>query len=555
MTLKLSAGLLAVIVALAVSIEAPRADAQSMAEAAPEVRVAARGTASGSVEFAIQQRIAGGSWSELLFGSARFMSPRLIALQAWRYASPVSVGDRQEVRVAARGTASGSVEFAIQARGTDGSWGELLFGRLRFMTPRLIALQAWRYASPVNIPGATASVATACVLADNIERVTAATFQVQNADGSSGTAFYIGDGEWITNHHVVETVANTSLVNGETRLSASVEGSLPDHDLALLRADPPSLVPALRFAGSRPPLASRVAVVGFPSGPVGPPVPTDGIVSRYLTHPADGWLLQTSADINPGNSGGPIIDYCGSVVAVVTSREEQSASGRDIDGIGYGVAAETVVAQLDTLRSSPHAIDATPAESFLTVTAFCTLEPSEDLSAEECHTRSDTLDPAQDLWTVWAEGVMDFDDVLYRFNEGDEVWEAGVWDAILALGPGCHELEIAEDGISTHWSPPYEFCFAASASFVPAPPTGLKLTKIDIAFAPDDILVSWNAVPGATHYEVYHHATGTQFVLEARVRENSYRDVDPSFLYYDSYRVRACNTVGCSASSEDVTEQ
>ena len=144
---------LAVIVALAAAIEAPRASAQTADEGiAPIVRVAARGTASGSVEFATQQRSASGAWGELQFGGSRFMTPRLIGLQQWRYASPVTIRGGAEIRVAARGTASGSVEFAIQVRAADGSWGDLLFGRSRFMTPRLIALQQWRYASPVVVP-------------------------------------------------------------------------------------------------------------------------------------------------------------------------------------------------------------------------------------------------------------------------------------------------------------------------------------------------------------------------------------------------------------------
>ena len=147
---------LAVVVALAAAMQAPRAHAQTADDGPPQiVRVAARGTASGSVEFAIQQRSASGAWGELLFGRSRFMSPRLIALQRWRYASPVTIRGGTEIRVAARGTASGSVEFAIQARAGGGSWGELLFGRSRFMTPRLIALQQWRYASPVVVRAPT----------------------------------------------------------------------------------------------------------------------------------------------------------------------------------------------------------------------------------------------------------------------------------------------------------------------------------------------------------------------------------------------------------------
>ena len=147
---------LAIVVALAAAMQAPTAHAQTADDGPPQiVRVAARGTASGSVEFAIQQLSASGAWGELQFGRSRFMSPRLIALQRWRYASPVTIRGGTEIRVAARGTASGSVEFAIQARAADGSWGELLFGRSRFMTPRLIALQQWRYASPVVVRAPT----------------------------------------------------------------------------------------------------------------------------------------------------------------------------------------------------------------------------------------------------------------------------------------------------------------------------------------------------------------------------------------------------------------
>ena len=72
------------------------------------------------------------------------------------------------------------------------------------------------------------------------------------------------------------------------------------------------------------------------------------------------------------------------------------------------------------------------------------------------------VDPTQDHWHIWAEGVVDFDDVFYRFDRGPEFYEDEMWDALLALTPGCHELEIAEEDVSTHWSPPYEFCLADS---------------------------------------------------------------------------------------------
>ena len=415
----------------------------------------------------------------------------------------------------------------------------------------------------VEVPLPSTTPAATCVFIEQIARVSAATFQVQNADGSSGTAFYIGDGEWITNHHVVEAVANTYLVRGETRISASVAGSLPGHDLALLRAQPPASMPALSFVGSRPPVASEVSVVGFPPGVVGTPSATRGIVSKYAPFSlfpsilsGEGVVLQTDAAINPGNSGGPVVDDCGDVVAVATFSVDTSAGGRDVDGVEFGVAAETVTAQLASLRSAGHQSGGTPQEdSSLTISAFCTRLSSEDLDAEECDRRASNLGTVYDRWNVWAPGVVDFDNVLYRFDGGASLFRADVREALLALGAGCHELEIAESGISTHWSGSYEFCFVDTTptSSVPAIPTGLWVAKVDIPFAPDDIDVHWNAVAGATWYELWYH-DGVQWQLKATTTRSAYRDESPSLLFADSYSVKACNNVGCSAFSAAVTQ-
>ena len=417
----------------------------------------------------------------------------------------------------------------------------------------------------VPLPGATP--AATCVFTEQIARVSAATFQVQNADGSSGTAFYIGDGEWITNNHVVETVASTTLVHGEMRISASVAGSLPGHDLALLRAQPPASVAALSFAASRPTVASGVWVVGFPPGVVGTPSTTSGIVSKYAPFSlfpsilsGDGVVLQTDAAINPGNSGGPIVDACGDVAGVATFSVDTSLSGRDVDGVEFGIAAETVTAQLANLRSAGHAAGDTPqGDSSLTMSAFCTYWSSEDIDAEECDRRASNLDTVYDRWNVWAQGVVDFDNVLYRFDGGASLFRADVREALLALGAGCHELEIAENGISTHWSAPYEFCFVSSTptptptSSIPAIPTGLWVAKVDIPFAPDDIDVHWNAVAGATWYELWHH-DGVQWQLKATTTRSAYRDESPDWLFADSYTLRACNSAGCSAFSAVATQ-
>ena len=167
------------------------------------------------------------------------------------------------------------------------------------------------------------------MLADTIEGVVSATFQVQTTTGS-GTAFYIGNGEWITNHHVVDTATAVSLVHGQTRLQAQVAGSLPGYDLALLRASPVERTPTIGFAQHRPTLASAVSAVGFPAGVAGTPSLTRGVVSKHAPFSqfsgfaSDGVMIQIDAEINPGNSGGPIVDDCGDVVGVAVLKAATS---------------------------------------------------------------------------------------------------------------------------------------------------------------------------------------------------------------------------------------
>ena len=55
-----------------------------------EVRVVARSTDSDRIEFAIQQRLPDGSWSEYKFGRARFFGPDLHDGR-WKHATPVQV--------------------------------------------------------------------------------------------------------------------------------------------------------------------------------------------------------------------------------------------------------------------------------------------------------------------------------------------------------------------------------------------------------------------------------------------------------------------------------
>lgn len=556
-------GVLAV-VALAPTLAAAQGPAEP---AAATVEVTVWRRVSNPSLLYLSTRPEGGRWTtentaldmSSLSSSGRFHQSNAILVEV-----PLSGGTTANIEVTVWRRVSNPSLLYLSTRPEGGRWRtentaldmSALSSSRRFHQSNAVLVE-------VPLPDAPPPAAT-CVYTEAIERVAASTFQVQTVDGT-GTAFYIGDGEWITNHHVVESASTVWLLHGETQFRAQVTGTLPDYDLAMLSATPEGGIAALTFTSERPRLASSVTIVGFPYGVVGTPSVTRGVVSKHLPFTqlpgfaSDGVAIQFDAAGNPGNSGGPVVDDCGRVVGVLFGGLETTPGGRPLEGLGFGIAAETAVAQLANLRSAGHGSgDAPEEQSYLTISAFCTLRSGEDLNADECHDRSHMLDRSQDEWLVWVSGVEDFDNVVYRFNEGSQLLEDEVWDGVRALGDGCHELEMAEHGISTHWSPAYEFCFARStdppSNSALAAPAGLWVAKIDIPAAPDDIRVTWNAVEGALWYELFHAAGDEDWQFKATVTNTVYVDTAPSWLYPDHYTLRACNADGCSEFSSVATQ-
>ncbi len=304
-------------------------------------------------------------------------------------------------------------------------------------------------------------------------RVIASTVMVETTTGS-GSAFYIGNGEFITAAHVVDDNPRTiTLRNEGISVSARLVGytSQDDGDIAILSASAPRMM-ALEWSGAIGE-GAEVAVVGYPLGQGLRASISRGIVSRAFIDGAGISQIQTDAPANAGNSGGPLVDACGSVAGVVSWKIVRDSQGNATEGLAFAVAEPTLAARLTAIRSGRYV--APVEESFLTITAFCTQLPTEDLDAAECHDSSPSLNlNGGRIWRVWARGLESWDDVVYRFNDGAELRQSGVGTALRALGSGCHELEIAERGISTHWSTPYEFCFAMT----PTQPTWAQMDSL-----------------------------------------------------------------------------
>jgi putative serine protease PepD len=167
---------------------------------------------------------------------------------------------------------------------------------------------------------------------------------------ASGTGFVIDDrGTIVTNAHVLgeSTAANVRRGDSRSAIRATVLGTDPSTDLAVLRVDPSD------FGTPRPlTLADSDAVrVGDDVVAIGHPFGLDrtataGIVSglgREIQAP-NGFsideVIQTDAAINPGNSGGPLVDMRGRVVGVNSQIATAGANGNV--GVGFAVPSNTV---------------------------------------------------------------------------------------------------------------------------------------------------------------------------------------------------------------------
>jgi S1-C subfamily serine protease len=173
--------------------------------------------------------------------------------------------------------------------------------------------------------------------------------------GVQGSGFvyqYNGKMIVITNYHVIaDTVNNTvTFVNGNT-YAASVLGSDPYAELAVLSTEAPTseYSPLEITSSATLNVGDPLIAVGGPYGLAGSM--TTGIVSalgRTISEDTSGSypianVIQTSTPINPGNSGGPLLDYQGQVVGITT------AIVSDSQGLGFAIPSSTILREIGSL--------------------------------------------------------------------------------------------------------------------------------------------------------------------------------------------------------------
>ena len=165
-----------------------------------------------------------------------------------------------------------------------------------------------------------------------------------------GTGVIIDDeGHILTNNHVVRVggsptgpVSSTitvTLFDGSTA-GATVVGTDPQVDLAVIKIERQGLVPAELGDTETLPVGSQVVAIGFALGLEGAPSVTSGVVSakdRTIDQQQGisiNGLIQTDASINPGNSGGPLVDDRGRVVGINT------AIIANVENVGFAISID-----------------------------------------------------------------------------------------------------------------------------------------------------------------------------------------------------------------------
>ncbi|MFM8355882.1 MAG: trypsin-like peptidase domain-containing protein, partial [Gammaproteobacteria bacterium] len=172
---------------------------------------------------------------------------------------------------------------------------------------------------------------------------------------SLGSGFVLSaDGYILTNNHVVEDADEIMVrFNDRREMTATLVGSDPRSDLALLKVDADEL-PTVRIARSDDlKVGEWVLAIGSPFGfdySV-----TAGIVSakgRSLpTEQNENYVpfIQTDVAINPGNSGGPLFNLDGEVVGI--NSQIYSNSGGFM-GVSFAIPIDVAMDVVDQLKAS-----------------------------------------------------------------------------------------------------------------------------------------------------------------------------------------------------------
>jgi Do/DeqQ family serine protease len=166
----------------------------------------------------------------------------------------------------------------------------------------------------------------------------------------SGVIIDADEGYIVTNFHVIDGADEiaVTLFDGE-QLEATIVGSDPEADVALLKVEHDELVSVPFADSSKVRVGDFSVAIGNPFG-LGQTV-TSGIVSALgrTGLGIEGYedFIQTDASINPGNSGGALVNLRGELIGINTAILASGGTGNV--GIGFAIPINMVRELIDQL--------------------------------------------------------------------------------------------------------------------------------------------------------------------------------------------------------------
>ncbi|MGB4594071.1 MAG: trypsin-like peptidase domain-containing protein, partial [Coriobacteriia bacterium] len=206
---------------------------------------------------------------------------------------------------------------------------------------------------------AVATKMTPSVVSVSIEQVGFDPFSgttVTQTVGNGSGVIIRQDGYILTNNHVVADADKLVVTIGVDDLPATVVGTDPSTDLAVIKVDRTGLPAAEMGVSSALKVGQPVVAIGSPFG-LEKSV-TSGIVSALgrssLSEGSSGLtaytsLIQTDAAINPGNSGGALCDAEGRLIGINTLIQTTSGSSA---GVGFAIPIDFAKSIADELIST-----------------------------------------------------------------------------------------------------------------------------------------------------------------------------------------------------------
>ena len=193
--------------------------------------------------------------------------------------------------------------------------------------------------APTSVAGIAAKV---------LKSVVSISVKSASSSGTGSGVVIRSDGYIVTNNHVVESAASGGTISvsfndtAQTDLPARIVGRDPETDLAVIKVDGRTLVPAALGQSRSLVVGDPVIAIGSPLGLAG--TVTSGIISalnRTVNVPGDNGkrtpllnAVQTDAAINPGNSGGALVDSGGRVIGINSAIATLGGSGSGTSPFG-----------------------------------------------------------------------------------------------------------------------------------------------------------------------------------------------------------------------------